>query len=126
MSNLQAIYSEVSDEELIKVYSELDQFNEDAQEVIKHEVKTRGISKESLERNVEQIKTFQRSKAEEPLNFLIALIFLVTGLIGLAIGYFISSMYKRNGYYLKASQVWSWAKFGFIIQIILFFLNKFR
>ena len=126
MPNLQSIYSEVSDEELIKAYSELDQFNEDAQEVIKNEVKSRGIRKESLEINVDQIKTVQRSKAEEPLNFLIALIFLVTGLIGLVIGYFISSMYKRNGYYLKASQIWSWAKFGFIIQIILFFLNKFR
>ena len=126
MSNLEAKYSEISNAELIIAFSEIDQFHDEAQEIIKNEIKSRGIEEKELKEEVSQYQEKNNIKAEEPLNFLVVLFFIITGLPGMIIGYFISSVYRVNGYTKKAEQVWSWAIFGFIVQLTIFFINKFK
>lgn len=126
MKQINKLYSNYNDDELFEVIANIDQYTPEAKEIIYSELQKRNIDELIVKEKVNEIKNATKEKAEQSLNIWILIIFFIVGFPGVILGYFISSIYRANGYIKKSKQIWFWSLTGFTIQFFYFILKRFN
>ena len=127
--DLEKHYSEISEDELIKVYTEINEFNDDAQEAIKREIEKRGISVDHLEQKSEEFIQQKHEKRESsvgPIIGAVLILIIFLGIPGVVFGVVTSSFYQIRGFNRKSKQVMLWTLISAGIKFLLVALNIFR
>jgi len=132
-NNFTEVMTKKSDSELLEIVTKLkDDYQPDAVEAAREEIKNRNLSDEKIKQAENEIKekeTKEKDKENEPLEIGQRIMFLIFfwGIIP----WIMASTFKNNGYLKKYKDAWRFMKYGFltyvgfiIIMFLLFYLTN--
>ena len=127
MDKLREKYTSYSDEQLLNILANREDYVEEAIQVIEELVAERDIDQEKIENTLEEIHSINQEREKiqyEPLGMgmkILLLVFPIIGIIGMGM---IQLHYHEGGYEQKKADIPKYMFLGFLIwMIIAFFAN---
>lgn len=118
-NNFTDVMIKKTDSELLEIVTKLkDDYQPEAVEAAKEEIKNRNLSDEKIDQAEKEIKvkeTIQKSKENEPLETVQRVMFFI--FFWGVIPWLMASTFKNNGFLKKNKDAWRFMKYGFLAYL---------